>query len=159
MSSLTIILDSIACYSLFSIHYRRSAYFYIQRVVLSEDRFCMSHGYPEPGPFSLILRLLRRSLQRVLFRVGVYLLRFLYIMETYLWGLYILYIWLITCIWLLRIAHFVYLDTSHVYDRCTLIYTIQLLWSESWFLICSSVIGSVIILLSCRQSKLKVLFF
>ena len=48
-SSLMIILDFIACYSLFYMHYHRSVYSYIQQVVLSEDHFCVSHGCPEPG--------------------------------------------------------------------------------------------------------------
>ena len=62
-------------------HYHRSVCSYIQQVVLSEDHFCMSHGCPEPGPFSLVLRSLMRSLQRVLFLVEVYLVRLL---RTYL---------------------------------------------------------------------------
>ena len=49
-------------FSLFFMHYHRSGCLFIQQALFSEDHFCMSHGYPGPGSFSLVLHSLRRSM-------------------------------------------------------------------------------------------------
>ena len=95
MIPLTTSLRFTVCFSLFFMHYHRSGCLFIQQVPFSENHLCMSHGYPRPGSFSLVLHSLRRSMQRVLYCLRWYLFRgFVYIGDMFLrivsclfWGL------------------------------------------------------------------------
>ena len=131
MIPLTIPLSSTACSSLFFMHFHRSICFSTQQALFSEVHFCMSHGYPGLGPFSLVLHSQRRSMQQALYLFEISsLLRFC-IFWCYILGLYICQFKLVFCICSL------YIDIRFSFCCTRVLLLISLSLSVSYYVVLS----------------------